>query len=68
MCMESPMGTVAMTQPEESVATRILKSFVTAVEQEDDLKEVAERLQEVVVEKRQLNEAILRDAMFGKTP
>jgi hypothetical protein len=56
------------TKLSESVATRILGLFTGAVAQEDDLKEVAERLRVVVVEQGDLSEASLRDALFGKAP
>ena len=64
--MKARKETETTVPTEESVVTRILTSFVDAVDAEDDLKEVAERLRETVVEKRELNEAALRTALFGR--
>jgi hypothetical protein len=52
----------------ESVINRILGSFVDAVAEQEGLQEVASRLRETILEKKQLSEEALRDALFGKTP
>ena len=52
----------------ESVAARILGSFIDAVAQVDGFEDVATRLRKTVIEDRQLTEVALREALFGKTP
>jgi len=51
-----------------SVSGRILKSFVDAVAEIQGLEDVAARLQDTVIVKKQFSEKALREALFGKTP
>jgi hypothetical protein len=51
-----------------SVSGRILKSFVDAVGEIKGMEDVAARLHDVVIVKKQFSERALREALFGKMP
>jgi hypothetical protein len=52
-------------EPEQSVANRVLSMFVTAVGEDEALSEVATRLKSVLLDGDTVNEASLRQAIFG---
>ncbi|KTW10419.1 hypothetical protein [Sphingomonas sanguinis] len=55
----------AQQEPEQSVANRVLSTFIAAVGEEDALAEVAARLKPVLLDGDAVNEASLRQAIFG---
>lgn len=52
-------------KPEQSVANRVLSMFITAVGEDESLAEVATRLKPVLLDGDTVNEAALRQAIFG---
>lgn len=52
-------------EPEQSVANRVLVAFITAVGEDEALAEVATRLKPVLLDCDTINEASLRQAIFG---
>lgn len=50
---------------EQSVANRVISTFVAAVEEDEELAEMAMRLREALLEADTVNEASLRQAIFG---
>lgn len=59
------MDEPAQTEPEQSVANRVLSSFIAAVGDEPELTEVAIRLKPVLLDGESVSEAALRQAIFG---
>ena len=55
----------AQQEPEQSVANRVLSAFIAAVEEDEALSEVAKRLKPVLLDGDTVNEASLRQAIFG---
>lgn len=51
--------------PEQSVANRVLSMFITAVEEDEALAEVATRLKPVLLNADTVSEAALLQAIFG---
>lgn len=49
-----------------TVAESVLATFVDDVASENDLTEVAERLRQVLLDSKTVNEATLRRALFGE--
>jgi hypothetical protein len=47
-----------------TVVDRVLVSFIEAVHADEDVKELAERLRQTLIEKHNMSEAALRTAMF----
>lgn len=47
-----------------TVVDRVLSSFIDAVQADDDVNDLAERLRQTLVEKHNMSEAALRTAMF----
>jgi NAD-dependent DNA ligase len=52
-------------EPGQSVANRVLSTFIAAVGEEGTLSEVAARLRPVLLDGDTVNEASLRQALFG---
>jgi len=52
-------------EPEQSVANRVLSTFIAAVEEDEALSEVAARLKSVLLNGDTVNEGSLRQAIFG---
>lgn len=52
-------------KPEQSVANRVLSMFITAVEEDEALAEVATRLKPVLLDGDTVSEAALLQAIFG---
>lgn len=52
-------------EPEQSVANRVLATFIAAVQKEEALSEVAPRLKRLLLNGDTVNEASLRQAIFG---
>lgn len=59
------MNEDAEQEPEQSVANRVLSTFIAAVGEEDALAEVAARLKPVLLDGDAVNEASLRQAILG---
>lgn len=55
----------AKQEPEQSVANRVLSTFIAAVGEDEALSEVAMRLKPVLLDVDTINEALLRQAIFG---
>lgn len=55
----------AQQAPEQSVANRVLSTFIAAVEEDEALAGVAMRLKQALLEVDTVNEASLRQAIFG---
>lgn len=55
----------AKQEPEQSVANRVLSTFIVAVGEEATLADVAGRLKPVLLDSDTVNEAALRQAIFG---
>lgn len=55
----------AKHQLEQSVANRVLSTFIAAVGEDEALVEIATRLKPVLLESDTINEASLRQAIFG---
>ncbi len=55
----------AQQEPEQSVANRVLSTFIAAVGEDEALSEVAMRLKLVLLDGDTVNEASLRQAIFG---
>jgi len=55
----------AQQEPEQSVANRVLSTFIAAVGEDEALSEVATRLKPVLLDGETVNEALLRQAIFG---
>lgn len=51
----------------QSVADRVLSAFITAVEEDEDLADVAPRLKAALLDTDNLKEDMLRKAIFGVT-
>ncbi|MFG1382778.1 hypothetical protein [Xanthobacter versatilis] len=51
--------------PEQSVSNRVLSAFIAAVGEDEALSEVATRLKPVLLDGDTVNEASLRQAIFG---
>lgn len=52
-------------KPEQSVANRVLSMFIEAVGEDEALAEVAVRMKPVLLDGDTVNEAALRQAIFG---
>jgi hypothetical protein len=59
------MGENAKRETELSVANRVLVAFITTVSEDEALAEVATRLKPVLLDSDTINEASLRQAIFG---
>ena len=59
------MGEDAKHKPEQSVANRVLSTFIAAVSEDEALVEIATRLRPVLIDSDIVNEASLRQAIFG---
>lgn len=55
----------AHQEPEQSVANRVLSTFIAAVGEDETLSEVATRLTSVLLVGDTVNEELLRQAIFG---
>lgn len=55
----------AQLEPEQSVAGRVLSTFIAAVGEDEALAEVATRLKPVLLDGDTVNEASLLQAIFG---
>lgn len=55
----------AQPEPEQSVANRVLSTFIAVVGEDEALSEVATRLKTVLLNGDTVNEASLRQAIFG---
>ena len=55
----------AQQVPEQSVANRVLSTFIAAVAEDEELAEVATRLKPALLDGDTVNEAALRQAIFG---
>lgn len=55
----------AQQELEQSVANRVLSTFIAAVGEDEALTEVASRLKPVLLDFDTVNEASLRQAIFG---
>jgi len=55
----------AQQKPEQSVANRVLSMFITAVEKDEALADMATRLKPVLLDGDTVNEVTLRQAIFG---
>lgn len=55
----------AQLELEQSVAGRVLSAFITAVGEDEALAEIATRLKPVLLDGDTVNEASLREAIFG---
>lgn len=55
----------AQQEPEQSVANRVLSTFIAAVGEDQALSEVAVRLKSVLLDSDTVDEASLRQAIFG---
>ncbi|MDR7155687.1 hypothetical protein J2W40_002523 [Sphingobium xenophagum] len=55
----------AQHEPEQSVANRVLSTFIAAVREDETLSEVATRMKPVLFDGDTVNEASLRQAIFG---
>jgi hypothetical protein len=55
----------AQLEPEQSVANRVLSTFIAAVGEDEALTEIAIRLKAVLLDSEAVNEASLRQAIFG---
>lgn len=55
----------AQQENEQSVANRVLSTFIAAVGEDEALAEVAVRLKPVLLDSDTVNEASLRQAIFG---
>lgn len=55
----------AQQELEQSVANRVLSTFIEAVREDEALSEVATRLKPVLLDGDTINEASLRQAIFG---
>lgn len=65
MMKKCVMDTDAHQEPEQSVANRVLSAFITAIGEDEALSEVAVRLKPVLLDGDTVNEALLRQAIFG---
>lgn len=59
------MDEEAQQEIEQSVANRVLSTFIAAVGEDEALSEVATRLKPVLLDGDTINEASLRQAIFG---
>lgn len=59
------MGEHTQKEPEQSVANRVLSTFISAVGEDEALADVAARLKPVLLDGDTVNEASLRQAIFG---
>ena len=55
----------AQLVPDQSVANRVLSTFISAVGENEALTEIARRLRPVLLDSETVNEASLRRAIFG---
>lgn len=55
----------AQQEPEQSVTNRVLSTFIAAVGEDEALSEIAMRLKPVLLDGDTVNEASLRQAIFG---
>lgn len=55
----------AQQEPEQSVANRVLSTFIAAVGEDEALAEVATRLKPVLLDGDTVSEVSLRQAIFG---
>lgn len=55
----------AKYEPEQSVANRVLSTFIAAIGEDEALAEIATRLKPVLIDSGTVNEASLRQAIFG---
>ncbi len=55
----------AKREPEQSVANRVLSTFIAAVSEDEALAEIATRLKSVLLDGDTINETSLRQAIFG---
>lgn len=55
----------AQLVPEQSVVNRVLSTFIAAVGENEALTEIAMRLKPVLLDRETVNEASLRQAIFG---
>lgn len=55
----------AQQAPKDSVANRVLSTFIAAVGEDEALSEAAPRLKAVLLDGDALNELSLRQAIFG---
>ena len=62
---DSVMEEDAEHEPEQSVANRVLSTFIAAVGEDPALSDVAIRLKPVLLDGDTVNEAALRRAIFG---
>lgn len=65
MMMNCVMNEDAKQESQQSVANRVLLTFIAAVEEDEALSEVAMRLKPVLLNGDTVNEASLRQAIFG---
>lgn len=63
--MNHVMDEDAQQEPEQSVANRVLSTFIAAIEEDDALSEMAMRLKPALLDGDTVNEASLRQAIFG---
>lgn len=59
------MGEDAQLELEQSVAGRVLSTFIAAVGEDEALADIATRLKPVLLDGDTVNEASLRQAIFG---
>lgn len=52
-------------EPEQSIANHLLSTFIAAVGEDEALSDVATRLKSVLLVGDTVNEALLRQAIFG---
>lgn len=55
----------AKHEPEQSIANRVLSTFIAAVGEDKALAEIATRLKLILLDGETVNEASLRQAIFG---
>lgn len=54
-------------ESDNSVANRVLKTFIDSVAEEEKLQDVADRLSSVLLGSSPITEAALREALFNET-
>ena len=63
--MTNDLQSIAETATQSgTVVDRVLMSFVEAVQADDEVKDLAERLRQTLIENQNMSEAALRAAMF----
>lgn len=65
MVKKCVMDTDAHQDSEQSVVNRVLSAFIAAIGEDEALSEVAARLKPVLLDGDTVNEASLRQAIFG---